>query len=63
MKYLKPNIFISSTVKDLPNEREAVKRAVEKLQAISVMSEFTMNAVNVCHGDRGIDMTHHSGIF
>lgn len=26
---LKPNIFISSTVKDLPNEREAAKRAVK----------------------------------
>lgn len=46
MKYLKPNIFISSTVKDLPNEREAAKRAVEKLQVVPVMSEFTMNAVN-----------------
>jgi hypothetical protein len=30
MQYLKPNIFISSTVKDLPIEREAAKRAVEK---------------------------------
>jgi len=42
MKYLKPNIFISSTVKDLPYEREAAKRAVEKLPAIPVMSEYTM---------------------
>lgn len=46
MQYLKPNIFISSTVKDLPNEREAAKRAVEKLPANPVMSEFTMNAVD-----------------
>ena len=29
MKPLKPRIFISSTVYDLPNEREAAKRAVE----------------------------------
>ncbi|MDH6312378.1 hypothetical protein M2137_001148 [Parabacteroides sp. PFB2-10] len=55
MKYLKPNIFISSTVKDLPNEREAAKRAVEKLQAIPVMSEFTMNAVNKPSVDACID--------
>jgi len=46
MQYLKPNIFISSTVKDLPDEREAAKRAVEKLPANPIMSEFTMNAVN-----------------
>ena len=46
MQNLKPNIFISSTVKDLPNEREAAKRAVEKLPANPIMSEFTMNTVN-----------------
>ena len=43
---LKPNIFISSTVKDLPNEREAAKRAIEALNAIPIMSEYTMNAVD-----------------
>ncbi|WP_010424308.1 DUF4062 domain-containing protein [Anaerophaga thermohalophila] len=46
MKPLKPNIFVSSTVKDLPNEREAAKRAIEKIPAIPVMSEYTMNAVD-----------------
>jgi hypothetical protein len=55
MKHLKPNIFISSTVKDLPNEREAAKRAVEKLLANPVMSEFTMNAVNKPSVDACID--------
>ena len=52
---MKPNIFISSTVKDLPNEREAAKRAVEKLPANPVMSEFTMNAVNKPSVDACID--------
>jgi len=46
MKHLKPKIFISSTVKDLPNEREAAKRAIEKIPAIPIMSEYTMNAVD-----------------
>lgn len=46
MKPLKPNIFVSSTVYDLPNERAAAKRAIEHLQAVPVMSEYTMNAVD-----------------
>lgn len=46
MKPLKPKIFVSSTVKDLPNEREAAKRAIEKIPAIPIMSEYTMNAVD-----------------
>jgi hypothetical protein len=46
MQYLKPIVFISSTVKDLPNERAGSKRAVEKLQCIPLMSEYTMNAVD-----------------
>lgn len=46
MQYLKPEIFISSTVKDLPNERAAAKSAVEKVNGIPIMSEYTMNAVD-----------------
>ena len=63
MQYLKPNIFISSTVKDLPNEREAAKRAVEKLSAIPVMSEFTMNAVNKPSVDACIDEVKKSDFY
>ncbi|HPE58009.1 MAG TPA: DUF4062 domain-containing protein [Bacteroidales bacterium] len=46
MTPIKPKIFVSSTVFDLPNEREAAKRAIEKLPAIPIMSEYTMNAVD-----------------
>jgi len=46
MRPLKPKIFVSSTVKDLPNEREAAKRAIEKIPAIPIMSEYSMNAVD-----------------
>lgn len=46
MKPLKPKIFVSSTVKDLPNEREAAKRAIKKIPATPIMSEYTMNAVD-----------------
>jgi len=46
MQYLKPEIFISSTVKDLPNERAAAKSAVEKVNGNPIMSEYTMNAVD-----------------
>ena len=46
MKPLKPKIFVSSTVKDLPYEREAAKRAIESIPAIPIMSDYTMNAVD-----------------
>lgn len=37
-------IFISSTIVDLPNERKAALKAVEKVGGFPVMSEFTMEA-------------------
>lgn len=39
-----PKIFISSTIVDLPNERKAALKAVEKVGGFPVMSEFTMEA-------------------
>lgn len=39
-----PKIFISSTIVDLPNERKAALKAVEKVGGFPVMSEHTMEA-------------------
>ena len=39
-----PKIFISSTIVDLPNERKAALKAVEKAGGFPVMSEFTIEA-------------------
>lgn len=39
-----PKIFISSTIIDLPNERKAALKAVEKVGGFPVMSEFTIEA-------------------
>lgn len=39
-----PKIFISSTIVDLPNERKAALKAVEKVGGFPVMSEFTIEA-------------------
>lgn len=39
-----PKIFISSTIVDLPNERKAAFKAVEKAGGFPVMSEYTMEA-------------------
>jgi hypothetical protein len=44
MLITQPKIFISSTIVDLPNERKAALKAVEKVGGFPVMSEFTMEA-------------------
>lgn len=41
-----PKIFISSTILDLPNERKAALKAIEKVGGLPVMSEFSMEAEN-----------------
>lgn len=41
-----PKVFISSTIVDLPNERRAALKAVEKAGGFPVMSEYTMEAVS-----------------
>ncbi len=41
-----PKIFISSTIKDLPNEREAALQAVNVIGGEPLMSEYTINAQN-----------------
>jgi len=39
-----PKVFISSTIYDIPNERKAALRAVEKAGGFPIMSEFTIEA-------------------
>lgn len=39
-----PKIFISSTIQDMPSERKAALKAVEKIGGFPVMSEYTMEA-------------------
>ncbi len=39
-----PKIFISSTIQDMPSERKAALKAVEKVGGFPVMSEHTMEA-------------------
>ena len=39
-----PKIFISSTIVDLPNERKAALKAVEKVGGFPIMSEYTIEA-------------------
>ena len=39
-------IFISSTIKDMPNEREAALLAIREFGADPLMSEYTINAQN-----------------
>lgn len=39
-----PKIFISSTIEDLPNERKAALKAVEKVGGYPIMSEISMEA-------------------
>ena len=63
MKPLKPRIFVSSTVKDLPNEREAAKRAIESIPAIPIMSEYTMNAMDKPSVQACIDEVKNSDFY
>jgi hypothetical protein len=42
-----PKIFISSTIVDLPNERKAALKAVEKVGGFPIMSEYTMEAQSI----------------
>lgn len=59
----KPKIFISSTIADLPSERKAVLQAVEKAGGISIMSEFTMEAVSKDSVTACIDNVRSSDIY
>ena len=42
----KPIVFVSSTIRDLVNERVAAKRAIEKIPAIPRLSEYNFEAQN-----------------
>nr|WP_288812831.1 DUF4062 domain-containing protein [uncultured Sphingobacterium sp.] len=47
MLVTQPKIFISSTITDMPSERKAALKAVEKIGGFPIMSEFTMEAQSI----------------
>lgn len=58
-----PKIFISSTILDLPNERTAALKAVEKVGGFPIMSEFTMEAENKDSVTACLDKVKESDIY
>lgn len=58
-----PKIFISSTIVDLPNERTAALKAVEKVGGFPIMSEFTMEAQNKDSVTACLDKVKESDIY
>ena len=50
---VKPIVFVSSTVSDLPNEREAARLSIEQVDCVPSMCEHTFiaqnrNSIDVC---------------
>lgn len=58
-----PKIFISSTIADLPSERTAALKAVEKVGGFPNMSEVTMKAQNKDSVTACLDMVRSSDIY
>jgi hypothetical protein len=58
-----PKIFISSTILDMPSEREAALRAVDKVGGFAVMSEFTMEAQSKDSVTACLDKVRDSDIY
>ncbi|GHV48993.1 hypothetical protein FACS1894181_06410 [Bacteroidia bacterium] len=58
-----PKIFISSTVNDMPSERQAAYNAVTKVGAFPVMCEFTMTAQNADSVTTCLSMVRESDIY
>lgn len=58
-----PKIFISSTIFDLPNERTAALKAVEKVGGFPIMSEFTMEAESKDSVTACLDKVKESDIY
>jgi hypothetical protein len=58
-----PKIFISSTIVDLPNERTAALKAVEKVGGFPVMSEYTMEAESKDSVTACLDKVSNSDIY
>ncbi|GHT28305.1 hypothetical protein FACS189432_06060 [Bacteroidia bacterium] len=58
-----PKIFISSTVNDMPSERQAAYNAVTKVGAFPVMCEFTMTAQNADSVTACLSMVGESDIY
>ena len=56
-------IFVSSTIKDLHNEREAALRAVNDVPAIPLMSEKTFNAMDKNSLDVCLSKVHEANIY
>ncbi len=58
-----PKIFISSTIVDLPNERKAALKAVERAGGFPVMSEFTIEAQSTDSLTACLDKVRNSDIY
>lgn len=58
-----PKIFISSTILDMPSERSAALKAVDKVGGFPVMSEFTMEAQNKDSVTACLDKVRDSDIY
>ena len=63
MIFLKPNIFVSSTVSDLTNERVAAKRAIESIPGNPQLSEYTFEAVDDNSLNKCLDEVKNCDIF
>ncbi len=63
MNKYKTQIFISSTIKDLTNERIAALEAVNELGAEAIMSEYTINAQNNNSVNTCIDKVKSSDLY
>lgn len=63
MLVYQPKIFISSTIKDLPNEREAALQAIQVISGEPIMSEYTINAQNENSVKTCLDKVKDSNIY
>jgi len=60
---LKLKVFVSSTITDLPNEREAAFRGISEVPAIPIMSDKTFNAMDKSSLDACISKVRESNIY
>lgn len=63
MIFTQPKVFISSTILNLPSERAAALKAVNKVDGLPVMSEFTMEAQNKNSVAACLDKVRDSDIY
>jgi len=63
MQVYQPKIFISSTIRDMPNEREAALQAVKIIGGEPLMSEYTINAQSSDSVTTCLDKVRQSNIY